>query len=93
MVACRRIMRHLWLVLALTPLPAWGGAEGAAFIYVTNSAGDSIHVIDPATNKVVQEIKGVEAAHASHPLPTARGSTSATRPTARSTCSIALAAR
>ena len=32
-------------------------------IYVTNSAGDSIHVIDPATNKVVQEIKGIEAAH------------------------------
>ncbi|HWH77391.1 MAG TPA: cytochrome D1 domain-containing protein, partial [Candidatus Binatus sp.] len=32
-------------------------------IYVTNSAGDSVHVIDPATNKVVQQIKGVEAAH------------------------------
>ena len=32
-------------------------------IYITNSAGDSIHVIDPATNKVVQEIKGIEAAH------------------------------
>lgn len=32
-------------------------------IYVTNSAGDSLHVIDPATNKVVQEIKGIEAAH------------------------------
>ncbi len=25
--------------------------------------GDSVHVIDPATNKVVQEIKGIEAAH------------------------------
>src|SRR5438477_9993698 len=32
-------------------------------IYITNSAGDSIHVIDPATNKVVQEIKGIEGAH------------------------------
>jgi YVTN family beta-propeller protein len=32
-------------------------------VYITNSAGDSIHVIDPAANKVVQEIKGVEAAH------------------------------
>src|SRR5213080_4935874 len=32
-------------------------------IYVTNSAGDNIHVIDPATNKVVQVIKGIEAAH------------------------------
>ena len=32
-------------------------------IYITNSAGDAIDVIDPATNKVVQEIKGIEAAH------------------------------
>src|SRR4030088_3452412 len=32
-------------------------------IYITNSAGDSVHVIDPATNKVVQEIKGIEGAH------------------------------
>src|SRR4029450_2577458 len=61
-----RILRQLWLVLALAPLPAWGGQ---AFIYVTNSAGDSIHVIDPATNKVVQEIKGIEAAHGIAPSP------------------------
>jgi YVTN family beta-propeller protein len=32
-------------------------------VYVTNSAGDSVHVIDAATNKVVQEIKGIESAH------------------------------
>src|SRR5262245_23617855 len=32
-------------------------------VYVTNSAGDSIHVVDPATNKVVQVIKGIEGAH------------------------------
>ena len=32
-------------------------------IYITNSAGDSVHVIDPATNKVVQEFKGPEAMH------------------------------
>ena len=32
-------------------------------IYVTNSAGESVHVIDPATNEVVQEIKNVEGAH------------------------------
>jgi YVTN family beta-propeller protein len=32
-------------------------------VYVTNSAGDSIDVIDPATNKVVQRIKGIEGAH------------------------------
>jgi YVTN family beta-propeller protein len=32
-------------------------------IYITNSAGDAIDVIDPATNKVVQQITGIEAAH------------------------------
>src|SRR5437763_12402917 len=66
MNGCRRVVRNLWLVMALVPLPAWGGA---AFIYVTNSAGDSIHVIDPATNNVVQEIKGIEAAHGIAPSP------------------------
>jgi YVTN family beta-propeller protein len=54
------------MVLTLASLPAWGGT---AFIYVTNSAGDSIHVIDPTTNKVVQEIKGIEAAHGIAPSP------------------------
>jgi YVTN family beta-propeller protein len=29
----------------------------------TNFAGDTIHIIDPATNKVVGEIKGFEATH------------------------------
>jgi YVTN family beta-propeller protein len=67
MDACRRLLRHSWMVLALASLPAWGG--GTALIYVTNSAGDSIHVIDPATNKVVQEIKGIEAAHGIAPSP------------------------
>jgi YVTN family beta-propeller protein len=66
MNGCHRVLRNFWLVLALIPLPAWGGA---AFIYVTNSAGDNIHVIDPATNKVVQEIKGIEAAHGIAPSP------------------------
>ena len=42
-------------------MPASGGEPTR--IYVTNTAGDNIHVIDPATNKVVQEIKGIEAAH------------------------------
>lgn len=45
---------------ALTPLPSWADTVR---IYVTNSAGDSIHVIDPATNKVVQVIEGIEGAH------------------------------
>src|SRR5215471_17185005 len=48
------------LAVALAPLPA---SASAVRIYVTNSAGDSVHVIDPATNKVVQEIKNVVGAH------------------------------
>jgi len=32
-------------------------------IVQTNSAGDNIHIIDAITNKVVGEIKGIEAPH------------------------------
>src|SRR5258706_436908 len=32
-------------------------------VYATNSAGDNVHVIDPATNKVVQVIEGIETPH------------------------------
>jgi YVTN family beta-propeller protein len=48
------------LALALLPLPA---SASTVRIYITNSAGDSIHVIDPVTNKVVQEIKNYVGAH------------------------------
>jgi YVTN family beta-propeller protein len=48
------------LLLLLAPMPA---SASTVRVYITNSAGDSIHVIDPATNTVVQEIKGIEGAH------------------------------
>jgi YVTN family beta-propeller protein len=66
MSAWRACAKFFWLIpaltilLAITILPA---AAETVRIYVTNSAGDSVHVVDPATNKVVQEIKGIEAAH------------------------------
>src|SRR5437879_4801216 len=53
-------IKYLPLFLALAALPV---AAETVRVYVTNSAGDNIHVIDPATNKVVQVIHGVEAAH------------------------------
>ncbi len=53
----RQLLATAILLLAL---PA---AAQTARVYVTNSAGDSIHVIDPASNKVVQIIPGVEGAH------------------------------
>ena len=34
-----------------------------SLIYVTNSAADTIDVVDPATNKVVQVIRGIELPH------------------------------
>ena len=60
MTAIRCLFRYASIALALVPLPA---LASSARIYVTNSAGDAIHVVDPATNKVVQVIKGIEAAH------------------------------
>src|SRR5260221_5573710 len=50
----------LWILLSLAALPASAGSVG---VYVTNSAGDNVHVIDPATNKVVQVIEGIEVPH------------------------------
>src|SRR5579871_5735759 len=37
--------------------------ESKLRIIQTNSVGDNIHIIDPATNKVMGEIKGIEAPH------------------------------
>jgi len=36
---------------------------GKVRIIQTNSAGDNVHIIDPATNKIVGEIKGIEVNH------------------------------
>src|SRR5215510_9831187 len=63
------LRQGLWTFLAVLAfgaclsLGARPATADTVRIYVTNSAGDSIHVIDPATNKVVQVIKGIEAAH------------------------------
>jgi len=52
--------RAVWLLLGLL-LVAVPLAAATARIYVTNRGGTTISVIDPATNKVVQTIKGIEA--------------------------------
>src|SRR3982751_1449412 len=57
-----RIILGIFVLAALGLVAETAWAQTAR-IYVTNSAGDNIHIIDPATNKVVQVIKGVEAAH------------------------------
>ncbi len=50
-------MKYLGFALAL-PL-----AAASVRIYQTNSAGDAVHVIDPATNKVVFKVEGIEVPH------------------------------
>jgi YVTN family beta-propeller protein len=56
-----------WLVIAEWVRGRNGISETApqplTRIYVTNNASDTIDVIDPATNKVVQVIRGVELPH------------------------------
>ena len=51
------LLQPLWILLAL-PVSA-----GITRIYVTNSAGDTVDVVDASTNKVVQVIKGIEVPH------------------------------
>ena len=38
-------------------------AAASVRVYQTNSAGDAVHVIDPATNKVVFKVEGIEVPH------------------------------
>lgn len=54
-------------LLALT-MPLWA-ATGAVRIIQTNSAGDSVHIIDVATNKIVAEIPDIERAHGAQASP------------------------
>ena len=52
-------MRSIYLTLLLVlPLTA-----SSIRVYQTNSAGDTVDIIDPATNKIVLQVKDIEAAH------------------------------
>ena len=44
-------------------------ANLAPRIIQTNSAGDNVHIIDPATNRVVGEINGIEVGHGAAATP------------------------
>jgi len=52
------LRRFLPLLAAILPL-----AASSVRIYQTNSAGDAVDVIDPATNKVVMQVKNIEVPH------------------------------
>lgn len=62
MRVCGTRLRHPWLLLGMLLMVPPVSAETVR-IYVTNHAGDTVDVIDPATNKVVQVIEDVEAPH------------------------------
>ena len=47
-------------------------AQGKVRIIQTNSAGDNVHIIDPATNKVVGVIEGIEVNHGAGTSPDGR---------------------
>ena len=51
------------IVLCTASFSLAAAQESKVRIIQTNSAGDNIHIIDVATNKVVGEIKGIEAPH------------------------------
>jgi YVTN family beta-propeller protein len=57
---CRVSMLVSVLLGLLFALPL---SASTARVYVTNSAGNTIDVVDSATNKVVQTIKGIEVPH------------------------------
>jgi hypothetical protein len=67
------------------PAPRTSGVR----IVQTNSAGDAVSLIDPASNKVVAEIKNIEVNHGAAAAPDGSRSTSRTKPTARWTSSTA----
>jgi YVTN family beta-propeller protein len=58
-----------WLTLAewvrgsRAEIPSPSKAAPSSLIFITNSAGDTVDVVDPATNKVVQVIHGIELPH------------------------------
>ena len=57
----RRSMMPLAILLFV--IPSASAAQDQVRILQSNAAGDRVHIIDPVTNKVVAEIKGIEAAH------------------------------
>jgi YVTN family beta-propeller protein len=55
-----------WFLAGLIALPL---TASTVRIVQTNSAGDNVHLIDPATNKVVGVIKGIEVNHGAAAAP------------------------
>src|SRR5258705_5646244 len=65
----RTMTRRIGFAVLL--LAAFGQAAAAEKVVIvqTNAAGDNIHLIDTATNKIVGEIKGIEVTHGAAAAP------------------------
>src|SRR5215218_7998252 len=58
-------MRALGTTICVGLLLGFAGSASAQTvrIYATNSGGDAVNVIDPATHKTIATLEGVEGAH------------------------------
>ena len=63
MTNTQAIRRCLMVVVGIALCTAPAAAQNKVRIIQTNSAGDNVHIIDPATNKVVAVINGIEVGH------------------------------
>src|SRR5256886_5761154 len=62
--ALRRGLAIAAAIALSAPAPRAADKDGKKIrIIQTNSAGDNVHIIDPATNKVVGVIEGIEVNH------------------------------
>jgi YVTN family beta-propeller protein len=65
--------RRIWFSLAALAIILVGlpltAASDKVLIIQTNSAGDNVHIIDAATNKIVAEIPDIERAHGAQAAP------------------------
>jgi YVTN family beta-propeller protein len=62
-------MRFGAIMTALVMVLSAAAVNGQVRILQTNSGGDNVHIIDPATHKVVGEIKGLPANHGAQGSP------------------------
>jgi YVTN family beta-propeller protein len=59
---CNARLRALFVsasAAGLLVFSAQTAAAASSLIYVTNSGGDNIHVVDPSTHRVVSMINGI----------------------------------
>jgi YVTN family beta-propeller protein len=62
----RNTMRALGTTFCVGLLLGFAGQSASAQtvrVYATNSGGDNVNIIDPATNKTVSTLEGIEGAH------------------------------